>query len=522
MVNFNFAEPIKKRSKLVLPAPQISDAELDQVVKIGKMNVNVLAELDNGDEVSASQQLLSDYSITSNSALDDLRTPRQSTYSREALMAEAKNLIALTNTETPLKGGENAPIVEVEGFTSSNLATPGYKTNKVAATPNLVLSTPFRTPASRNQNIKATPAGNFTPASVRDNLSINPEESLALQILDQKKLIKENRSRIRQVLSELPEPKREYELNEIEDDEEEQSRREDQTVMELDQADVDSNLQKGIEDDLEYIKRKQTLAVQRQLPRPQEIVDNLILQPATANQELNELQKSDLLIKQEILNLLKFDLYKNPTDEQLIIRSKKRTELKPVELDKLSEKDINKAKELLEEEVKQLKSANEKELSIDEYNEIWNECWSQLCYLENDNRYTILNLMDKKAKLDAFSYMLNKNKEHMNKEAKKANKFEKKLKVLLGGYQSRFQNLNNQLITESNELENLIIELNTFKKLKESEEQAITKRVGSVMSDVKRQIMREKELQKKYDELKRKKDELLGITNNNNNLINDE
>ena len=505
-INFHFIEPIKKRSKLVLPEPQISDVELEQVVKIGKMNSNVLAEMDN--DQTASQALLSDYSITSNNALNELRTPRQSTYSRDSIMAEAKNLIALTNTETPLKGGENTPIVEVQGFTSNDLATPGYKTSTISATPNLVLSTPFRTPRTQlqqQQNNAATPSSTLTPASVRDSLSINPEESLALQISNQKNLLKETRTRLRQVLSELPAPKNEYEIV-VNEDDEENARNEDMN-MELDQADVDSNLQRSIESDLGNLKRKQTSAVQRQLPRPQEILSNSIIQPIPQDQELTDRQKSDLLIKEEILKLLNFDEFKNPTDKQLIVRIMKKSEPKSIQLEKINERDLSKAKELLNEEVIRLKAeTGVKELNLDDYNQLWNECYSQL-YLDNDSRYTHLNSMNKKSRIESLNYMFQKNREHMNREAKKAFKLEKKLKVLLGGYQSRSQSLISELIAEANELEQSIIELNTFKMLKELEENAILKRVNSVMSDVKRQITREKILQKKYDDLKHDKEE---------------
>jgi len=504
--NFNFIEPIKKRSKLVLPEPQISDGELEQVVKIGKMNSNVLAEIDN--EQSASHALLSDYSITSNNALNELRTPRQSTYSRESIMAEAQNLMALTNTETPLKGGENTPIVQVEGFTSGELATPGYKTSTVSATPNLVLSTPFRTPSSQLNSKGPTQGGNFTPASVRDELSINPEESLALQISNQKSLIKENRNRLRQVLSELPAPKNEYEIVVNEDDDETAGN--EQNEMELDQADVDNNLQRSIEDDLDTIKRKQSSAVQRQLPRPQEIIESLILQAPQLQpgQELNDLQKSDQLIKEEMLRLLQFDEFKNPTDKQLIYRAMKKVDVKSIQLDKISEQDLSNAKELLNEEMINVKASSTKELSLEEYIDLSEECWSQLIYSEADNKYTHLNRLDKKGKIESLNYMFKKNKDHMNREAKKAFKLERKLKVLLGGYQSRGQSLINQLASEVNELEQSRTELNTFKMLKEMEEKAIQKRVGSVMADMKRQITREKALQKKYDDLKREKEDL--------------
>ena len=65
----------------------------------------------------------------------------------------------------------------------------------------------------------------------------------------------------------------------------------------------------------------------------------------------------------------------------------------------------------------------------------------------------------------------------MTKEAKKAAKIEKKLRILLGGYQSRAQ----QLIKQTNDLveqvEQTSLELVTFSVLKDHEEMAIHKRI---------------------------------------------
>jgi pre-mRNA-splicing factor CDC5/CEF1 len=65
----------------------------------------------------------------------------------------------------------------------------------------------------------------------------------------------------------------------------------------------------------------------------------------------------------------------------------------------------------------------------------------------------------------------------MTKEAKKAAKIEKKLRILLGGYQSRAQ----QLIKQSHDLveqvEQTHLELDTFSVLKNHEECAIHKRL---------------------------------------------
>ena len=66
----------KKRSKLVLPVPQISDSELEEVVKLGmnSENTRLLAE-DMGGAEAATQELLTSYSVTPVSQIT-ARTPR--------------------------------------------------------------------------------------------------------------------------------------------------------------------------------------------------------------------------------------------------------------------------------------------------------------------------------------------------------------------------------------------------------------------------------------------------------------
>lgn len=67
-------EPQRKRSKLILPEPQITDMELEQVVKLGKASEAAKeAAIESGTK--ASQTLLGDYSLT-NASLTALRTPR--------------------------------------------------------------------------------------------------------------------------------------------------------------------------------------------------------------------------------------------------------------------------------------------------------------------------------------------------------------------------------------------------------------------------------------------------------------
>lgn len=92
----------KKRSKLVLPAPQISDAELEEVVKLGQTSeeAKLLAV---GNEEGASQHLLADYSVTPSLATPSLRTPHTPA-NEDTVLQEVQTIIALQNVQTPLKG----------------------------------------------------------------------------------------------------------------------------------------------------------------------------------------------------------------------------------------------------------------------------------------------------------------------------------------------------------------------------------------------------------------------------------
>ncbi|VVC95024.1 unnamed protein product [Leptidea sinapis] len=125
-------QPARKRSKLVLPEPQVTDQELQQVVKLG----------------------------------------RASEVAREVLM-EAQNVMALTHVDTPLKGGLNTPLHEPD-FSG---ALPN---SQAVATPNTVLATPFR--SSRSE--VSTPSSFATPGQGQGQTGLLKID-LVLEILQQ-------------------------------------------------------------------------------------------------------------------------------------------------------------------------------------------------------------------------------------------------------------------------------------------------------------------------------------------------
>ena len=62
----------------------------------------------------------------------------------------------------------------------------------------------------------------------------------------------------------------------------------------------------------------------------------------------------------------------------------------------------------------------------------------KVLYLPGQGRYIRANLATKRERLDAAEKKLEQNRNHMTREAKRAAKLEKKLRVHLGGYQVNY------------------------------------------------------------------------------------
>jgi hypothetical protein len=86
----------RKRTKLALPEPQVSDAELAEIAKSGAM----AALPDDGDGSSATNALIGTYG--NKVAPTPLQTPRLPA-SQDVIMEEARNILALNAAPTPLK-----------------------------------------------------------------------------------------------------------------------------------------------------------------------------------------------------------------------------------------------------------------------------------------------------------------------------------------------------------------------------------------------------------------------------------
>lgn len=480
-------EPAAKRSKLVLPEPQISDLELQQVVKLGRAS-EIAKEVASESGIETTDALLADYSIKPNAGVT-ARTPAPHT---DRVLQEAQNLMALTHTETPLKGGLNTPLHETDfsGVLPQSASM---------ATPNTVLATPFK---STREDGTGTPSGfltpssgamvsltggnannsSFTPLLVRDKLNINMDDSVS--VLDTplavKNYQKQIKSSLRDSLATLPTPKNDYEIV-VPEQEDMDTESTDLTNAVEDQADIDARTQQEYRLRQEHELRKRSQVIQRDLPRPFEI-NTTILRPLTEMQGLNDLQKAEELIKAEMITMMHYDCYKDP----LLAPGKPQKPnanihaayLVDHKYEEVSEEDMLMAKAVLEKEMQVVKKGMAHgDLSIESYSQVWQECLEQVLYLPSQNRYTRANLASKKDRLESAEYKLEQNRKHMAKEAKRCGKIEKKLKILTGGYQARAQALIKQLQETFEEIEQSYLALSTFKFLGQQEELAIPKRM---------------------------------------------
>ncbi|EDV38652.1 uncharacterized protein Dana_GF24891 [Drosophila ananassae] len=509
-------EPERKRSKLVLPTPQISDLELQQVVKLGRAS-EMAKEIAGESGIEMTDALLADYSITPQVSA----TPRTPAPYTDRIMQEAQNMMALTHTETPLKGGLNTPLHESD---FSGILPKGAS----IATPNTVIATPFRT--QREGGAGVTPGGFLTPSTgalvsvkegsgvagtntptfVRDKLSINPEDSMGVTETPAvyKNYQKQLKSTLREGLSTLPAPRNDYEIVVPEQEDTEPTEASSEPAIE-DQADVDARILADQEARRKSELEKRSLVIQRNLPRPTE-VNTKILRPQSEKQNLSEQQQAEELIKHEMITMQLYDSVKDPVpgqSQQKLEQLQSYFKANPYE--EITQAELAIAKQMLVDEMDVVKERmGHGELPLDVYAQVWQECLGQVLYLPSQHRYTRANLASKKDRLESAEKRLEQNRRHMAKEAKRCGKIEKKLKILTGGYQARAQVLTKQLQDTYAQIEQNSVSLSTFRFLGGQEAIAVPRRLESLQEDVRRQMDREKELQKKYSSLVEESDTL--------------
>ncbi|XP_024541808.1 cell division cycle 5-like protein, partial [Selaginella moellendorffii] len=300
----NDPEAVRKRTKLMLPAPQISDRELEEIVKMSSSADNLPGE-DEGS--SATRALVANYNQTPRAGMTPARTPGGK---GDAIMMEAENLLRLRETQTPLFGGEN-PELHPSDFSGVTPKKREVQTPNVIATPLTtpggVGSTPRIGSTPRETSFAMTPKG--TP--IRDEFHINEGLELAADNPKAEKLRQaEARRNLQASLKGLPNAKNLYQITVLgvptaqEEAEEE---------MEADMADVIANAQAEEDAREAAALRKRSKVLQQGLPRPPPATVELIRNTIPRHAEADD---PKALIQKELVALLEHDNAKYPMTDK--------------------------------------------------------------------------------------------------------------------------------------------------------------------------------------------------------------
>ncbi|RYP78544.1 hypothetical protein DL771_000497 [Monosporascus sp. 5C6A] len=471
------AEQSSKRRALVLPSPQVSDSELEDIVKMGMMGerANQLAQASEND---ATRGLVNTYSTLNTQT--PIRTP-MAPPEEDRVANEIRNIRALTGAQSALLGGENADLHEGSGSTGFDGATPR---KHAVATPN-PLATPLRAGVS---GVGATPLrpGQTPLRTPRDTLALNAggnEMSLVGGTLKDMRLRELSmRHKLKQGLASLPKPKEtEWELEIPED------RREVRAIEELEEdAEVRDQRERAIREAQEQLERKrQTQVMQKKLPRPDFVDVEALVRDASAVSDPPE-----GLIAKEAALLIANDAVRYPLPGSKV-------KGKPFQLEQIDDSSLAEARLKILMEAKSEPKPEEVQAAWErEHN---NALLLGLgCYEGDDDEE---QRAVTKAALESVQ-------ESMMSTAERCEKLEKRLELHLGGYQKRAKTLRSRMGEAAEALEKATSALNAFKTLQISEEIAIRSRREALMEEVNYISRREREAQEMYRQAKEELDSL--------------
>ncbi|KAJ5739968.1 Pre-mRNA-splicing factor cef1 [Penicillium manginii] len=161
------AEQSSKRRGLNLPAPQVSEGEMEDIIKMGMAG-------DKASRMSADEEmtrgLIGNYGAIVGGT--PIRTPRAAP-EEDHIANEIKNIRALTETQSSLLGGDNTPLHEGGSSTGFDGIAPRRQ--------DIVTPNPMATPFRQANGVGATPLqGGIGPGATplrtpRDHFALNRE-----------------------------------------------------------------------------------------------------------------------------------------------------------------------------------------------------------------------------------------------------------------------------------------------------------------------------------------------------------
>ena len=465
------AEQQSKRRALNLPAPQVSEGELEEIVKMGVAGDRAVraAGQDDGDD----RGLISNYSNMVGAT--PIRTPRAPAQ-EDHIANEIRNIRALTETQSSLFGGENTPLHE--GASSTGFDGIAPRRNEMV-TPN-PMATPLRQADAGPSFPGATPLR--TP---RDNLTINEkgERQVVLQTPRDVRLAgNAARRSLRAKLSSLPKPKEsEWELEVLPSEQDEANTAD--SLTQEDQEDIDRREQEAQDAAKVAEFNRQTQVYQRGLPRPILVDYNSLASTATSITD-----PIRAMIAQEAARLMANDAQKFPL-------AGSRMKGKPPKLDALDDDLVSRARQSL------------KDACNDAERDAYVAAVESLTNAETERDSLPLKFIPNTTSQEYLSAFRSA-QQTLLFAAEAGQKLEDKLKVHLGGYQARQKTIRQKIAAVYGQIEEQRTQLDSFRTLQINEEGALARRLERLRTEVGFVARREREAQENF---RAARDELRGL-----------
>jgi pre-mRNA-splicing factor CDC5/CEF1 len=468
------AEQQSKRRALVLPLPQVSEGELEEIVKMG-MAGDRAAKRAGEEEMDDTKGLVSNYNNMIGST--PIRTPRAPAQ-EDHIANEIRNIRALTETQSSLLGGENTPLREGSASTGFDGVAPRHHQ---MVTPN-PMATPFRQGGANA--VANTPIGpGATPGRTsRDNLAINEASGRQLigQTLREIKLAENSiRQQLRTKLSSLPKPKEtDWELEELPPESAEPNG---YAKISEDAAEKDRRIDENRKAAAAAEFQRQTQVYQRSLPRSTVIdLDDMRQRDESITDPI------EATIAAEMRAIIHNDARNFPVPGSKIIGSAPAVET-------FSEEELANARTLLEAEID---FAHRKKFT---------EVFCSDVYAPA----TADGLLDTSTLgTTAAEYAFAAVQDNILDVASRGNKQEKKLAQLHGGYQARSKALRAKIVEACEALEKAIIEGIVYEGAQRREEVALSERLERLREGVSLVSKREREAQEEFRKAKEELREL--------------
>lgn len=503
------ARAIANRKTLVLPAPQMTDAELQEVIRIGQSGqmARTMIETVASSSDDFSRGLLSDYEAGI-PASTPLRTPRQPT-ARDDLKVQARNLKAMTESQTPLFGDT----VQMEG----DIAFEGAAPQKVVqATPNPM--SVHLTPRASSERGNMTPRVGGTAIApvnrtpLRDQMGINtprvhdgseftdsmsmpgtPRSTASgLSSMSQQAAI---RSQLKSLFSALPKPKNDFDI--VVPTVQADGVNGKSNGIIVDAEDLDAAQKKSEQDQMDAEYRRRSSAVKMGLPRP----SGMTTSKAKLPKDL-----VDALIAQEMEAMINYDAVHYPLPGQKPFAMSSLTGFEHYE-----ESELNRASDLVDEELKRLEaSLKDMKLKFEaKFAKDHERVSKEYLFVPKPTpKYVHVPSLSSDDKVDSLAILLETYREDMKREAAAAQKVEKKLEITLGGYMARAQGLKKEISQTAALLQEAHIERQSFLMLHDLEQVGLPHRLSRVRKENEVLLMKDRDRQEKYATLKDEEEEL--------------